>query len=79
MKISYEWCGENFYFQQSSSEIEREMKIKSKEARKYIFNCLDDMAQVNPPNSLIGNEQLAEKIDRYVIVALPSMCNVQWW
>ena len=22
------------------------MNIKSKEARKYIFNCLDDMAQV---------------------------------
>lgn len=24
-----------------------EMGIKSKEARKYIFNCLDDMMQVN--------------------------------
>lgn len=28
-------------------EHERETGIKSKEARKYIFNCLDDMAQVS--------------------------------
>lgn len=31
---------------QTPEEHEGETKIKSKEARKYIFNCLDDMAQV---------------------------------
>jgi len=35
------------YFCQSPEEHESETGIKSKEARKYIFNCLDDMAQVN--------------------------------
>lgn len=33
---------------QSPDEHEMETGIKSKEARKYIFNCLDDMAQVCP-------------------------------
>lgn len=33
-------------FLQTPSEHEMEMGIKSKEARKYIFNCLDDMMQV---------------------------------
>lgn len=33
-------------FLQTPEEHEGETKIKSKEARKYIFNCLDDMAQV---------------------------------
>lgn len=32
---------------QTPSEHEMEMGIKSKEARKYIFNCLDDMMQVH--------------------------------
>lgn len=31
---------------QTPTEHEAEMGIKSKEARKYIFNCLDDMMQV---------------------------------
>lgn len=34
-----------FHFQ-TPAEHEAEMGIKSKEARKYIFNCLDDMMQV---------------------------------
>ncbi|XP_072336658.1 homeodomain-interacting protein kinase 1-like isoform X5 [Scyliorhinus torazame] len=45
-------------------EHELETGIKSKEARKYIFNCLDDMAQVNIPNDLEGTDMLAEKADR---------------
>lgn len=32
---------------QTPEEHELETGIKSKEARKYIFNCLDDMAQVS--------------------------------
>lgn len=35
-----------FLFLQTPAEHEAEMGIKSKEARKYIFNCLDDMMQV---------------------------------
>lgn len=31
---------------QTPAEHEAEMGVKSKEARKYIFNCLDDMMQV---------------------------------
>ena len=31
---------------QSPEEHEAETKIKSKEARKYIFNCLEDIGQV---------------------------------
>lgn len=34
-------------FTQTPAEHEMEMGIKSKEARKYIFNCLDDMMQVD--------------------------------
>ncbi|XP_051890327.1 homeodomain-interacting protein kinase 1-like isoform X2 [Pristis pectinata] len=45
-------------------EHELETGIKSKEARKYIFNCLDDMAQVNMPNDLEGTDMLVEKADR---------------
>ncbi|XP_035212726.1 homeodomain-interacting protein kinase 2-like isoform X2 [Stegodyphus dumicola] len=45
-------------------EHEAETNIKSKEARKYIFNCLDDMAQVNVPDDLGGSELSAEKADR---------------
>ena len=32
---------------QSPEEHEAETKIKSKEARKYIFNCLEDIGQVS--------------------------------
>lgn len=51
---------------QTPDEHESETKIKSKEARKYIFNCLDDIAGVNFPTDLEGSELLAEKADRYV-------------
>ena len=35
-----------FWRLKTPEEHEAETTIKSKEARKYIFNCLDDMAQV---------------------------------
>jgi homeodomain interacting protein kinase len=35
-----------FWRLKTPEEHEAESKISSKEARKYIFNCLDDMAQV---------------------------------
>ncbi|KAK5912788.1 hypothetical protein CesoFtcFv8_002626 [Champsocephalus esox] len=52
------------------SEHEMEMGIKSKEARKYIFNCLDDMMQVNPSSHLEGTDMLAEKADRREFIDL---------
>uniref|UniRef100_A0A8C9SIH1 non-specific serine/threonine protein kinase n=1 Tax=Scleropages formosus TaxID=113540 RepID=A0A8C9SIH1_SCLFO len=53
----------------NKSEHEAEMGIKSKEARKYIFNCLDDMMQVNMTN-LEGTDMLAEKADRREFIDL---------
>nr|XP_040024587.1 LOW QUALITY PROTEIN: homeodomain-interacting protein kinase 2-like [Gasterosteus aculeatus aculeatus] len=49
---------------------EGETGIKSKEARKYIFNCLDDMAQVNMTSELEGSDMLAEKADRREFIDL---------
>ncbi|XP_066527302.1 homeodomain-interacting protein kinase 1 isoform X2 [Hoplias malabaricus] len=51
------------------AEHEAELGIKSKEARKYIFNCLDDMMQVNMTN-LEGTDILAEKADRREFIDL---------
>uniref|UniRef100_A0A674BTR1 non-specific serine/threonine protein kinase n=1 Tax=Salmo trutta TaxID=8032 RepID=A0A674BTR1_SALTR len=51
------------------SEHEAELGIKSKEARKYIFNCLDDMMQVNM-TSLAGTDIQAEKADRREFIDL---------
>ncbi|KAG8438731.1 hypothetical protein GDO86_005068 [Hymenochirus boettgeri] len=49
---------------------ETETGIKSKEARKYIFNCLDDMAQVNMTSDLEGSDMLVEKADRREFIDL---------
>uniref|UniRef100_A0AAR5PUN3 Protein kinase domain-containing protein n=1 Tax=Dendroctonus ponderosae TaxID=77166 RepID=A0AAR5PUN3_DENPD len=51
-------------------EHEAETGIKSKEARKYIFNCLDDIGQVNVPTDLEGGQLLAEKVDRKEFIDL---------
>ncbi|XP_039508380.1 homeodomain-interacting protein kinase 1 isoform X3 [Pimephales promelas] len=53
----------------TTAEHETEFGIKSKEARKYIFNCLDDMMQVNMTN-LEGTDILAEKADRREFIDL---------
>lgn len=34
-------------FLQTTEEHEKETGLKSKEARKYIFSCLDDIAHVS--------------------------------
>lgn len=39
-----------FLFLQTTEEHEKETGLKSKEARKYIFSCLDDIAHVSPTN-----------------------------
>ncbi|KAL4623761.1 homeodomain-interacting protein kinase 1-like isoform X1 [Arapaima gigas] len=52
------------------AEHEAEMGIKSKEARKYIFNCLDDMMQVVNMTNLESTDMLAEKADRREFIDL---------
>lgn len=37
-----------FVYLQTTEEHEKETGLKSKEARKYIFSCLDDIAHVSP-------------------------------
>lgn len=59
-----------FWRLKTPEEHESETNIKSKEARKYIFNCLDDIGQVNVPTDLEGGELLAEKADRREFIDL---------
>ncbi|XP_030622680.1 homeodomain-interacting protein kinase 3 [Chanos chanos] len=54
----------------STEEHETETGMKSKEARKYIFSCLDDIAHVNLVMNLEGSDLLAEKVDRGEFVSL---------
>ncbi|XP_075966426.1 homeodomain-interacting protein kinase 3 isoform X2 [Anarhichas minor] len=54
----------------STDEHETETGMKSKEARKYIFSCLDDIAHVNLVINLEGSDLLAEKADRREFVGL---------
>uniref|UniRef100_A0AAY4BBH5 non-specific serine/threonine protein kinase n=1 Tax=Denticeps clupeoides TaxID=299321 RepID=A0AAY4BBH5_9TELE len=54
----------------STEEHEAETGMKSKEARKYIFSCLDDIAHVNLVMNLEGTDLLAEKVDRGEFVNL---------
>uniref|UniRef100_A0A3Q3AD23 non-specific serine/threonine protein kinase n=1 Tax=Kryptolebias marmoratus TaxID=37003 RepID=A0A3Q3AD23_KRYMA len=54
----------------STDEHETETGMKSKEARKYIFSCLDDIAHVNLMMNLEGSDLLAEKADRREFVGL---------
>lgn len=68
-------CGDRdssypFWRLKTPEEHEMETKIKSKEARKYIFNCLEDMGQVNVPTDLERGELLAEKVDRREFIDL---------
>ncbi|XP_062952023.1 homeodomain-interacting protein kinase 3 isoform X6 [Cynocephalus volans] len=51
-------------------EHEAETGMKSKEARKYIFNSLEDIAHVNTVMDLEGSDLLAEKADRREFVSL---------
>ncbi|KAM9301472.1 homeodomain-interacting protein kinase 3 [Gastrophryne carolinensis] len=51
-------------------EHETETGMKSKEARKYIFNSLDDIVHVNMVMDLDGSDLVAEKADRREFVGL---------
>ncbi|XP_063800589.1 homeodomain-interacting protein kinase 3 isoform X2 [Pseudophryne corroboree] len=51
-------------------EHEAETGMKSKEARKYIFNSLEDIVHVNMVMDLDGSDLMAEKADRREFVGL---------
>ncbi|KAM9409858.1 LOW QUALITY PROTEIN: homeodomain-interacting protein kinase 3 [Pholidichthys leucotaenia] len=53
----------------STDEHETETGMKSKEARKYIFSCLDDIAHVNLMMNLEGSD-FSRKADRREFVSL---------
>ncbi|TKC52813.1 hypothetical protein EI555_019305 [Monodon monoceros] len=57
-------------YDQTLEEHEAETGMKSKEARKYIFNSLDDIVHVNTVMDLEGSDLLAEKADRREFVSL---------
>ncbi|GAB0092636.1 homeodomain-interacting protein kinase 2 [Sergentomyia squamirostris] len=59
-----------FWRLKTPEEHEAETSTRSKEARKYIFNCLDDIGQVNVPTDLEGGQLLAEKTDRREFIDL---------
>ncbi|XP_034391534.1 homeodomain-interacting protein kinase 3-like isoform X2 [Cyclopterus lumpus] len=54
----------------TTEEHEKETGLKSKEARKYVFTCLDDIAHVNVVLSPDGSDMQAEKADRREFVSL---------
>ncbi|XP_076878279.1 LOW QUALITY PROTEIN: homeodomain-interacting protein kinase 3a [Brachyhypopomus gauderio] len=57
----------------TTEEHEAETGMKSKEARKYIFSCLEDIGHVNLVLNMEGFDQLAEKADRREFVDLLRM------
>ncbi|KAK0397599.1 hypothetical protein QR680_002186 [Steinernema hermaphroditum] len=52
----------------SGDEHELETGTKSKETRKYVFNCLEDIANVNPATELDNADHVAEGKDRQEFV-----------
>jgi homeodomain interacting protein kinase len=72
MKFFYREMDANYPFWRLKTPEEHgaETGTKSKEARKYIFNCLEDIGQVNVPTELEGGELLAEKVDRREFIDL---------
>ncbi|KAJ3596901.1 hypothetical protein NHX12_003301, partial [Muraenolepis orangiensis] len=54
----------------TTEEHEKETGLKSKEARKYIFSCLDDIAHVNSVLTPDPSDMHTEKADRREFVSL---------
>ncbi|XP_059916195.1 homeodomain-interacting protein kinase 3-like [Gadus macrocephalus] len=54
----------------TTDEHEKETGLKSKEARKYIFSCIDDIAHVNLVMSPDPSDMHVEKADRREFVSL---------
>lgn len=49
---------------------EAEMEVKQKEARKYIFNYLNDMTQANMTIDLEGSDMFVKKPDQWEFINL---------
>uniref|UniRef100_A0AAR5Q9W5 non-specific serine/threonine protein kinase n=1 Tax=Dendroctonus ponderosae TaxID=77166 RepID=A0AAR5Q9W5_DENPD len=60
----------SFWQLKTPAEHEAEMGIKSRETRKYIFNCLEDIGQVNVPTDLEGGQLLKTKVARRAFIDL---------
>ena len=60
MKYEFKKCQKSGCVDVVSSEVTQLKCV----FRKYIFNCLEDMGQVNVPTDLERGELLAEKVDR---------------
>lgn len=60
----------------TSEEYESETATKSKETRKFVFNCMDDIEQVNLPTDLDGIDSACEKVDRkeFVDILKAMLC-----
>lgn len=70
------------FLPQTTEEHEKETGLKSKEARKYIFSCLDDIAHVSPTapkwlfsfhsfrndqDSIVCHESYVHSLDSYTV------------
>uniref|UniRef100_A0A0N5AZI0 non-specific serine/threonine protein kinase n=1 Tax=Syphacia muris TaxID=451379 RepID=A0A0N5AZI0_9BILA len=61
--------GATYWRLKTLEEHEHDSPSKSKETRKYVFNCLDDVAQVRPIEA-DGLDGVCEKLDRLEFVDL---------
>lgn len=52
----------------TAEEFEADSPAKSKETRKYVFNCLDDIIALHTPNDMDGIDTIVEKADRQQFV-----------
>lgn len=52
----------DFLSPQTTEEHEKETGLKSKEARKYIFSCLDDIAHVSSTTRNDSNQSQTKKM-----------------
>ncbi|CEF70928.1 Homeodomain interacting protein kinase [Strongyloides ratti] len=60
----------NYWRLKTPEEHEADTGIKSKDTRKYIFNCLDDIAIANHPEGYDNSFLLCEKSDRTEFIDL---------
>uniref|UniRef100_A0A0N5C6L1 non-specific serine/threonine protein kinase n=1 Tax=Strongyloides papillosus TaxID=174720 RepID=A0A0N5C6L1_STREA len=60
----------NYWRLKTPEEHEADTGIKSKDTRKYIFNCLDDIAIANHPEGYDNSFLLCEKADRTEFIDL---------
>lgn len=57
-----------YWRMKTTEEYEQENTAKSKETRKYVFNCLDDIAGLHVPTDMDSIDAMCEKADRQEFV-----------